>query len=331
MDPTDFSVNATHIDQPDNIRYLNVLSVDTDAKTIRVMFGGARTGMYQVTIRHKNYGLLDTTGMVLDVSSKVTEISPNTGSINGGTLVTITGTNFGTEKTDNPVQISTHGGVGSIDCFVQTIEPTQITCRVDTEMVPKADATEADLVVFLKTSEEAQCPDEKCKWTYTATLPVVTEVTTEFNTDTNKWQVKVVGTGLRDSAESGDMSDLQINGVSQEVDSHTDVMAVFNIIDLKDLESLDVNLFFPVGIPEGHDIVRQGINVTPKLLQVTPSHGTQASTLIQVTAPGVGTETTGLELVKNGASICSSLEIVEYGLLNCWTKSEDYGEEAFDL
>ena len=56
--------------------------------------------------------------MILDVNSRVTNISPKIGSIHGGTLVTIDGMNFGTEKTDNPVQISTHGGVGSIDCFV---------------------------------------------------------------------------------------------------------------------------------------------------------------------------------------------------------------------
>jgi hypothetical protein len=32
---------------------------------------------------------------------------------------------------------------------------TEIKCRVDTEMEAKEDATEADVVVFLKTSEEA--------------------------------------------------------------------------------------------------------------------------------------------------------------------------------
>lgn len=169
-----------------------------------------------MSIRHKHYGLLDTTDMLLDVSSTVTSIEPVVGSINGGTLLTIKGTNFGTQKTDNPVQLSTHGGVGSVDCFVQTINPTEITCRVDKDMKPKADATEADVVVFLKTSEEAQCrPDsDTCKFKYTSTLPKITEVTTEFNADSGKWQVKVVGTGMRDSAEAGPMSELHIDGVN---------------------------------------------------------------------------------------------------------------------
>lgn len=96
LDPKDFTVNATSVNDENYIRYLNVLSVDNSAKTIRAMFGGAYTGMFQMSIRHKMYGLLDTEGMILDVSSKVSNVSPLVGSIHGGTLVTITGSNFGT-------------------------------------------------------------------------------------------------------------------------------------------------------------------------------------------------------------------------------------------
>jgi hypothetical protein len=111
LEASDFSVNATDITNELYIRYLNVLSTRTEGteeegnvrKIIRCMFGGAYTGMFQMSIRHKNYGLLDTDNMLLDVSSKVTAVSPQTGSIHGGTLLTITGTNFGTKKTDNPV------------------------------------------------------------------------------------------------------------------------------------------------------------------------------------------------------------------------------------
>jgi hypothetical protein len=103
IDPKDFTVNATSTNNESYIRYLNVLSVDNGAKTLRAMFGGAYTGMFQITIRHKYYGLLDTEGMLLDVSSKVSSVTPLVGSIYGGTLLTITGSNFGTQKTDNPV------------------------------------------------------------------------------------------------------------------------------------------------------------------------------------------------------------------------------------
>jgi hypothetical protein len=98
-----------------------VLSIDftDDEKSMEVMFGGSFTGTFQMQIRHTEYGLIDTTDMFLDVSSTVTSISPSTGSIHGGTLITITGTNFGTVPTDNPVQISeSGGGVGNMDCYV---------------------------------------------------------------------------------------------------------------------------------------------------------------------------------------------------------------------
>jgi hypothetical protein len=54
-------------------------------------------------------------------------------------------------------------------------------------MTSKAADTVADVIVFLKTSEEAQCAADACSWTYTGTLPTVTEMTTEFDTTTNTW------------------------------------------------------------------------------------------------------------------------------------------------
>lgn len=63
-DPDHFTVNATSTTNPDYIRYLNVLSVNEDMdsgkKTLRAMFGGAYSGLFQISIRHKSYGLLDT-------------------------------------------------------------------------------------------------------------------------------------------------------------------------------------------------------------------------------------------------------------------------------
>jgi len=109
-DRKDFSVNATSTSKPEYKRYLNVLSVDDETKTLECMFGGAESGTFQMNIRHSEYGLIDTSNMFLDVNSRVTDVSPKVGSIYGGTLITITGTNFGTEKTDNPVSITYNGG-----------------------------------------------------------------------------------------------------------------------------------------------------------------------------------------------------------------------------
>jgi len=132
-------------------------------KQVIVKFGGAWSGDYRIDIRHKSadgsasYGLIDTSGLVFKVGAWVESITPQEGSRFGGTLVTIAGQNFGTAKTDNPVQISTLGGVGSVDCFVQTTSATEITCRV--AAAEKGMNEPAKLLTFLKTSEEAPCGD----------------------------------------------------------------------------------------------------------------------------------------------------------------------------
>ena len=74
-----------------------------------------------MNIRHNEYGLVDTTGLILTVGSNVTSIVPTIGSIYGGTEVWITGTNFGNVITDNPVDISTNGAIGSIHCHLSFI------------------------------------------------------------------------------------------------------------------------------------------------------------------------------------------------------------------
>lgn len=100
---SDFSVNATNITNPTYFRQMNVIGVDDSTKSLLVMFGGAWSGDYLISIRHRVFGLIDNVGLQFTVGSNVTNVTPNTGSKYGGTLLTITGTNFGTVPTDNPV------------------------------------------------------------------------------------------------------------------------------------------------------------------------------------------------------------------------------------
>jgi hypothetical protein len=85
----DLSINATSTTNSSYIRYMNVIQVDDSAKTFTAMFGGAYSGQFQISIRHKEYGLVGTEGLILDVSASVTSYTPMTGSIYGGTLLTI--------------------------------------------------------------------------------------------------------------------------------------------------------------------------------------------------------------------------------------------------
>jgi len=103
LDKNDFTVNLTSKTNSTIVKRMNVVSVTESNKTLKCMFGGAESDTFGVSIRHKNNGLLETANLVFTVGSSVTSISPKSGSIRGGTMLTIHGTNFGTEITDNPV------------------------------------------------------------------------------------------------------------------------------------------------------------------------------------------------------------------------------------
>lgn len=95
------------------------------------------------------------------------------------------------------------------------------------------------------------------------------------------------------------------------------------------MNSLDLNLFFPVGLPKGHEIIRAGITLEAKLLGITPNSGAAAGTFITVDIPGVGTLTQNVQIQQaNGFAICDGgyLTVVEYGKGQCWTKINDMNE-----
>lgn len=60
LDKHDFSVNATNLTNPSYYRQMNVIAIDNATNTITCMFGGAWSGKYWITIRHSQYGYLDT-------------------------------------------------------------------------------------------------------------------------------------------------------------------------------------------------------------------------------------------------------------------------------
>ena len=130
-------------------RPLYVISVDDAAKTIKIKYPGADSGDYFVQVTSKSIGRIDKSQLALKVYGKVTNFSPLSGSALGGTLVTIDGENFSTDPLDNPVK------VGKQYCLVETSTPTQIVCRT-METGSVTEVPDAEVIVFLRTSEEAQ-------------------------------------------------------------------------------------------------------------------------------------------------------------------------------
>jgi len=288
----DFTVNATSSTNSTYIKYMNVVEVDDATKTITTMFGGAHSGAYYISIRHREFGLVGTnpggSRLTLDVSASVTSVTPKTASIYGGTLLTITGTNFGKEITDNPVQISYLGAVGSLDCFLLSTSATEIKCRLDDRKTIE-DGKTGTVVVFLKTSEEATCESGLChNFAHTNVLPAVTAAEAVFDDATSAWQVKVTGTGFTGDANS---LELYVGQALQTTSSVSETEALFTVTDATDLSLAGMKLYFDIGIPEGHSTIDAGLTLTPKLVSLSPSSGSVGGTLVTATVPGVGAGT----------------------------------------
>ena len=192
--------------------------------------------------------------------------------IHGGTLVTITGENFSDDALDNPVKI------GDSYCYVVTTSATVITCRQDFKV---RDVDEAILIVFLKTSEEAQCDDALCRFTYVEPSSEVLDITTAYNTGSLTQQVFVEGTGLSDDLE------LLIDGYRQTLVSVTDTRAIFDINEMDSFESSDILVYTSEGFPSGSDIVHT-VSLVPSITQIYPASGTAGGTWITVYGTGFG-------------------------------------------
>jgi IPT/TIG domain len=96
LNKKDFSAKIVNSSDSTKFNLMNVIAANDTEKTLTFMYGGAWSGIYNLSLRHNQYGLINTRGLYITVGSNITSISPNTGSIYGGTLLTITGTNYGT-------------------------------------------------------------------------------------------------------------------------------------------------------------------------------------------------------------------------------------------
>ena len=208
---SDFEVTLISKSAPAYKKQVNVVLVDDAKKMLICKFGGAISGDYSVEVKHKTYGKMDSESVVFKVESKTTKITPLIGSIYGGTLVTLTGTNWGNEKTDNPVEIYLGNGMRNSKCLVESTSETEIKCRIETSKKMNV-GDKGKMIVFLKTYEEANCTDTttKCEYTFTDQVPEITGMTSEWDPSSNRYIVKVAGkaiTGTKDTVE------MQIGGV----------------------------------------------------------------------------------------------------------------------
>jgi hypothetical protein len=116
-----------------------------------------------------------------------------------------------------------------------------------------SDGDVGELIVFLKTSEEATCNDaDACAVTFTDSLSTVTDLS--YSVDEDGLFITVSGSDF-----AGDESTtlLYINGLEQSVSSFSTSEVVFEVIDVNDLSDFSgsMTLYFDDGVPAGNDII----------------------------------------------------------------------------
>lgn len=171
------------------------MRVDDANKTFTVKFNGAPPAAYYFAVTSNGpskYGRLDTSAISFQTSSIVTSVSPQSGSVYGGTLLTITGTNFSTELLDQAVK------VGDFYCDILTATTTQLVCRIRPTGYTAANvATGIDIVVVLAASFEATCnPDTACKFEFKVPAATVATLTPGFDSATNTQRITLAGSGF---------------------------------------------------------------------------------------------------------------------------------------
>lgn len=313
LDKDDFTATLYSFDDETIEKVLYVMSVDEDEMSVKVKFPGAVSGEYYIELSSTQAGAIDSDLLLLSVHGTVTDISPLEGSIYGGTLVTITGENFSDDALDNPVKI------GDDYCYVITSSTTEITCRTD--LLSKA-LGEQLIVVFLKTSEEAATPDNAdIMFDYVTPSAEVTDLYVAFDEVTLTHQVILAGTGFDDTIQ------VVIDGYEQTLVSQDGYEAIFTLTNLNGVESSDIHIYTSEGYPEGAELTHS-FETYPSIFTITPSVGSAGGTKITVTGSGFGTQTENLQLLADGTSLCSEIEIVSYGEFTCFTYAIEIVELA---
>ena len=189
----------------DGIRPLNVIAVDTVAKTITVKYGGAYSGNYGLVIKSVRNGAIDTNATQLNVTFEVTSFTPTSGSIFGGTAITVYGGPFTTDLDETFVKVGFKWWEG-IDNYCYVFEATEeyVKCRLPFDL--NRNAEEYELIAYASTYEESDCEfedNDTCMFTFIAAsdLPEVTSFNSVYDEATQKYQITVSGTGFTDTAE----------------------------------------------------------------------------------------------------------------------------------
>ena len=184
-------------------RELNVVAVDPVSKTITVKYGGAYSGTYNLLIKSKANGNLNTSALQLKVVFELLDFEPKSGSIYGGTKLTLTGGPFVAGDLKETIVKVGYKWWEEIDnyCYVISVTETEVTCRLPLDL--NREAKQYKTILFASTYTESNCEmDNECLFTFLPAdaLPEVTApASAVFDQASGEYNIVVAGTGFTDT------------------------------------------------------------------------------------------------------------------------------------
>lgn len=122
-DKRDLEVILRPVDPTKNQQYtLLVKSVNALGTELDYTLIGGHKGAFKLYVKRKGYGKSNEVDFSYEL--KVTNVVPNSGSIAGGTELTITGLNFSTDKLENNVFLGSIAGFDNKICHVTAATTT---------------------------------------------------------------------------------------------------------------------------------------------------------------------------------------------------------------
>lgn len=181
---------------------------------------------------------------------------------------------------------------------------------------------EALILVFLKLSEEAVCNngDDGCYFTWLTAKHGVTGAVASVDDDGNQIiTISSDGTSVFNADNESDV-ELWLDGHVQQTNSVSVGEAVFQITNIDGTSTDVVKLLSAEGYSNTESEETIGtISLTPTLISVSTHTGSIGGSVITVTGSGFGTSVEGIGLYDGTKEICTSTEILSYGVFTCTT------------
>ena len=170
------TVTLKPVDPSGGLYDLECFTFDTEITDNKIIcrLGGGKSGAYKVMVTLKGKGFAQVepaNANDFKYEMTITGLDYSSGSLEGGHLITISGTNFSKKKTDNNVIIGENKDL----CFVEDSSETEIKCRT---RKPKEVLTgDQTVYMFGKITEEAVCKGS-CVYQFKDTkTPKITSIT----------------------------------------------------------------------------------------------------------------------------------------------------------